>query len=120
MKKKLKSIFSVFWWKHFNDFPGQDLAICLLREGRHDLLDLAGREDVAQIEELLGAAVRVAGWLGAHRAEVVGWRGGRRRDWAGPDGGAQGERGEPGLWLTEGICGECSVDWRALAGLALV
>lgn len=104
-EKKEYSIFSVFWWKHFNDFPGQDLAICLLREGGHDLLYLAGREDVHQVDELLGAAVGVAGWLGPHRAEVVGGggRGGRRRDGAGPDGAAQGERGEPGLRLTEGI-----------------
>ena len=95
-----KSIFSTVW-KNFNNFPGQYLAISLLGEQAHDLLDLAGREDVAQIDELLGAAVRVAGWLGAHGAEVVEGGGGwRRRDWPRPDGAAtQGERGE-----TEGIC----------------
>ena len=102
----IKSIFSIVW-KNFDNFPGQDLAISLLRKQAHDLLDLAGREDVAEVDVLLAAAVRRAlGWLGADRPEVVGGGGGRGRDWAGPDGGAEGERGEPGVRLTEGICGE--------------
>ena len=102
----IKSIFPIVW-ENFNNFPGQDLAISLLREQAHDLLDLASREDVAEVDVLLAAAVsRALGWLGAHGPEVVGGGGGGGGDGAGPDGGAEGERGEPGLRLTEGICGE--------------
>ena len=43
--------------KNFNNLPGQYLAISLLRKQGHHLLDLAGGEDVAEVDELLVAAV---------------------------------------------------------------